>query len=147
MKPSGLPYFLSKASVFNKIAGEQMPTCWIIAGPNGAGRSYLRLVTDLKKSGWNVELIYLALPDAKMSEKRVAERVSHGGHNIPTRDIKRRFPRSLKNLLTEFSYKVDRCFCFMNDGDKPDIVFEQSDVGRKIHNDEYYEILVAGSNQ
>jgi predicted ABC-type ATPase len=39
-----------------------------------------------------------------MSKMRVLERVAHGGHNIPVSAIERRFPRSLYNLLTEYSY-------------------------------------------
>ena len=56
-----------------------------------AGRSYLRLVERLRADGWRVELIYLALPSTEMSKQRVAERVAHGGHNIPAADIARAF--------------------------------------------------------
>lgn len=63
-----------------------------------AGRTYLRLVERLRTEGWRVELIYLALPSVEMSKLRVAERVAHGGHNIPVTDIERRFPRSLSHL-------------------------------------------------
>ena len=48
-----------------------------------AGRTYLRLVERLQYDGWQIELIYLALPNIEMSELRVAERGAHGGHNIP----------------------------------------------------------------
>jgi predicted ABC-type ATPase len=71
-----------------------------------AGRTYLRLVERLQRDGWRVELIYLALPSAEMSKLRVAERVAHGGHNIPLADIERRFPRSLNHLLNDFSHLV-----------------------------------------
>jgi len=37
----------------------------------------------------------------------------------------RRFPRSLHNLLNEFSRAVDHCLCFMNDAKAPILVFEQ----------------------
>ena len=57
-----------------------------------AGRGYLKLIRRMRNDGWQVELIYLALPSVEMSELRVAERVSHGGHNIPTPDIERRSP-------------------------------------------------------
>ena len=67
-----------------------------------AGRTYLRLVERLQYDGWQIELIYLALPNIEMSELRVAERVAHGGHNIPLSDIRRRFSRSLRNLFEEF---------------------------------------------
>ena len=63
-----------------------------------AGRTYLRLVERLHTEGWRVELLYLALPSVEMSKLRVAERVAHGGNNIPVTDIERRFPRSLSHL-------------------------------------------------
>jgi predicted ABC-type ATPase len=106
-----------------------------------AGRTYLRLVDRLRDGGWQVELIYLALPSVEMSKLRVAERVAHGGHNIPVRDIRRRFPRSLHNLLNEFSDSVDRCLCFMNDGESPVLVFEQVGETRDVLHEEYYQLL------
>ena len=72
-----------------------------------AGRAYLRMVDRLRRDGWRVDLIYLALPSAEMSKLRVAERVAHGGHAIPEADIERRFPRSLRHLLNDFSHRVD----------------------------------------
>ena len=99
-----------------------------------AGRSYLKLVRRLRDSGWRVELIYLALPSREMSRMRVAERVAHGGHNIPAADIERRFARSLANLLTDFSPIVEVCRCFMNSGALPEPVCEQRGELRKIAN-------------
>ncbi len=106
-----------------------------------AGRSYLRLIRRLRSEGWRVELIYLALPSVEMSRLRVAERVAHGGHNIPLEDIERRFPRSLQNLLNEFSYAVDRTQCFMNEDDSPQLIFEQQGETREILNPELFEQL------
>lgn len=108
-----------------------MPTCWIIAGPNGAGKTTFALE-------------YLPI---EMSKFRVAERVAHGGHNIPQQDIKRRFPRSLNNLLNIFSQTVDRSVCFMNDGKDPVLVFEQNGEYRDIIDDFYYNLMLqeAGS--
>lgn len=107
-----------------------------------AGRTYLRLVERLRTDGWRVELIYLALPSALMSKLRVAERVAHGGHNIPATDIERRFPRSLRHLLNDFSHRVDSCTCFMNDGESPVLVFEQRGFERDIVHDDYYQLLL-----
>lgn len=106
-----------------------------------AGRSYLKLIQRLRSEGWRVELIYLALPSVEMSRLRVAERVAHGGHNIPLEDIERRFPRSLRNLLNEFSYAVDRTQCFMNNGDTPQPVFIQQGENREILNPELFQQL------
>ncbi len=107
-----------------------------------AGRTYLRLVERLRRDGWRVELIYLALPSVEMSQLRVAERVAHGGHNISQRDIERRFPRSLRHLLDDYSQRVDSCTCFMNDGESPVLVFEQSNNDRDIVHDDYYQLLM-----
>ncbi len=73
---------------------------------------------------------------------RLAERVAHGGHNIPVKDIERRFPRSLRHLLNDFSHRVDSCTCFMNDGESPVLVFEQRGSDRDIVHDGYYQHLL-----
>jgi len=112
-----------------------------------AGRGYLKLVQRLRIEGWRVELIYLALPEKAMSHLRVAERVAHGGHDIPSADIERRFARSLRHLLTDFSHRVDFCRCFMNIGPIPELVFEQTDAQRELHHPTYYQQLVKESEQ
>ena len=97
-----------------------------------SGRGYLKLIRRLRLEGWRVELIYLALPTVEMSKLRVAERIAHGGHNIPVRDIERSFPRSLQNLIDEFSQMTDRTQCFMNDGEVPQPIFVQQGEVRMI---------------
>jgi predicted ABC-type ATPase len=87
-------------------------------------------------------LIYLALPSAKMSRLRVAERVAHGGHNIPKNDIIRRFPRSLHNLLYVFAPEVDRVQCYMNGGTVPELVFLQEYDVRTIFHPDFYKLLL-----
>lgn len=106
-----------------------------------SGRSYLKLIKRLQTEGWRVKLIYLALPNVEMSRQRVAERVVHGGHNVPLQDIERRFSRSLRNLLTEFSIAADRTQCFMNDGESPQLIFLQQGEKREILNFELFDQL------
>ena len=105
-----------------------------------SGRSYLKLVERLQTTGWQVELIYLALPSAEMSRLRVAERVSHGGHHIAEADLIRRFPRSLHNLLNEFAPKVNQVRCFMNNDDKPVLIFQQTGVVRSVLQPDFFLI-------
>ncbi|MBW6520849.1 MAG: zeta toxin family protein [Desulfoarculaceae bacterium] len=107
-----------------------------------AGRGYLRLIHRLKQQGWQVELIYLALPSVEMSKLRVAERVAHGGHNIPSKDIERRFARSLRNLFNDYSTTVNRTRCFMNTDDQPAPVFELQGNVLSIFNQDLYQHLV-----
>jgi predicted ABC-type ATPase len=106
-----------------------------------AGRGHLKLIKRLQNKGWIIELIYLGLPSIEMSKMRVAERVSHGGYNIPREDIERRFPRSLRNLLTEFSARASHCACFMNDSEVPVLIFEQQGETRKIYHEKYMQLI------
>lgn len=106
-----------------------------------AGRGYLKLIDRLCRDGWRVELIYLALPSTEMSRLRVAERVAHGGHDIPVTDITRRFPRSLYNLLYEYAHRCHHARCFLNSGALPDLVFEQTGRERTIFHPGFFELL------
>ncbi|WP_423185316.1 zeta toxin family protein [Alishewanella sp. d11] len=110
-----------------------------------SGRTYLKLIKQLQSEGWQVELIYLALPNSHISELRVAERVKHGGHNIPLKDIKRRFPRSLTNLLLHYSPLVNHCQCYMNADAEPVLIFEQQGDIRLIKETNLFEVLVQGA--
>ena len=112
-----------------------------------SGRGYLKLIRRLRREGWQVELIYLALPTVEISIQRVAERVSHGGHDIPLEDLERRFPKSVRNLLDEFSPLVDHTQCFMNDGDFPQLVFIQDAGNREIINHPLFEQLTQIAQQ
>ncbi len=58
------------------------------------------------------------------------------------RDIEQRSSRSLSNLFHIFSYKLDCCSCFMNDGEKPISVFEQIGNSRDIFHEAYYYQLL-----
>lgn len=110
-----------------------------------SGRGYLRLIKRLKKEGWQVELLYLALPSVELSKLRVLERVEHGGHNIPAKDIERRFPRSLSNLLTLYGHEVDSTRCFLNKDKIPELIFEQQGSKRTIKNESLFQLIVGGS--
>lgn len=107
-----------------------------------SGKSYLRLVERLRLDGWRTELMYLALPNVELSKMRVAERVAHGGHDIPSDAIERRFPRSLRNLLDHYSAAVSRTRCFYNAAQVPELIFEQEGADRRVLNDELFQLLL-----
>ncbi|MBT5927922.1 MAG: hypothetical protein HOH33_15015 [Verrucomicrobia bacterium] len=106
-----------------------------------SGKSNLRLIKRLRYEGWDVELIYLALPSVDMCKRRVAERVAHGGHDIPVSDIERRFFRSLSNLFRAYTKAVTRTRCFMNQFKPPKIVFENCDGKLVVEDSMYFELL------
>ena len=104
-----------------------------------AGRGYLRMLRDMKREGWWIELIYLALPSVSFAQDRVRERVAHGGHDIPDDDIERRYFRGLRNLFDEYTEIAERTRCFYNAERSPRMIFEQQQGHRRILEPEVYQ--------
>jgi predicted ABC-type ATPase len=107
-----------------------------------SGRGYLQLIRRLRSSGWRVELVYLALPSVELSILRVAERVAHGGHDVPLPVLRRRFPRSLQLLFGAYAPAVDHALCNLNAGSRPAPVFFQAGPQRTIADPTLYAQLL-----
>ncbi len=58
----------------------------------------VQFLTDATDAGYDVTLCFIGLASAKISETRVAMRVSQGGHGIPPDKLQARYQRSLNNL-------------------------------------------------
>lgn len=71
-----------------------------------SGKFYGKLIQKAKKKGYLIFLVYLYLPNYKISINRIKERVKHGGHSVEDADVKRRFFRGLYNL---FNFYLDIC--------------------------------------
>lgn len=67
----------------------------VFSDPAGDKLSFLK---EGVAAGYTVVLCFIGLKDAGLSEERVAMRVSQGGHDVPTKKLKARFPRTLRNL-------------------------------------------------
>ena len=64
-----------------------------------ATRSYVKLIQQAKKRGYFVTLLFFSLSTPEQAKRRVAPRVSMGGHNIPSDVIVRRYEAGLQNLF------------------------------------------------
>jgi predicted ABC-type ATPase len=64
-----------------------------------ATRSYQSLVRRAQSLGYQVVLLFFWLESPEMAKKRVAQRVSEGGHDIPDDVITRRYWLGLNNLF------------------------------------------------
>lgn len=64
-----------------------------------ASRSFAPWLRDLSRSGYEVFLFFLRLPAAALAVKRVAERVSMGGHHVPDDTVTRRHDRGIRNFF------------------------------------------------
>ncbi len=62
------------------------------------GASILRNIKMAKALGYQIELHYVGVDSVEIAKKRIAYRVSQGGHGIPDADVERRFTESFQQL-------------------------------------------------
>jgi predicted ABC-type ATPase len=62
--------------------------------------SKIDFLARAKANGYKIILVYIHLFDSSLNEARVKQRVSEGGHNVPTEKIHSRIPRTLKHIKT-----------------------------------------------
>lgn len=107
-------------------------------------RSYSQLVDKAHQKGFIVKLLFFWLKSPEAAIKRVAYRVSHGGHNIPNDVIRRRYTLGIENLFNIYMSKVDHWSIYCNSM-SPRIKMAEGGLnkGREIYNVELFNQLEA----
>jgi predicted ABC-type ATPase len=62
--------------------------------------SKIDFIADAKARGYEVILLCIHLEPPALNEARVQQRVSEGGHGVPSEKISTRLPRTLQNIAT-----------------------------------------------
>jgi len=104
-----------------------------------SGRGYLAVLNGLKVAGYRLHLYYLWTPECDLLVARIRQRVSAGGHNVPERDVRRRYARSLSHLREHVAL-MDKVRLFDTSGSAPVLVFEKNGVVR-IHDEARFEAV------
>ena len=76
----------------------------------------------MEAAGYQIEIIFLSLPSAQLSLRRVAARVKQGGHNVQRADVLRRFARGWKNFQTVYRLCADEWAVYDNSGRTPKVL-------------------------
>lgn len=97
-------------------------------------RSYVSTIRRAQEAGYTVTLFFVYLSSAELAVKRVAKRVSIGGHNIPTDVVHRRYERALRNLFSLYLPICDSYLIVNNSGEEPVEVARGGLMGEKIVN-------------
>src|SRR5688572_8715528 len=84
-----------------------------------SGLTYLPRMRRWKAADYQIELFYLRLDDVRVSLERIAARVRSGGHDVPERDVRRRFARSRSNFTTHYQPLANAWWVFDVNGPKP----------------------------
>jgi predicted ABC-type ATPase len=75
--------------------GESFCMETVFSDPVGDKLGFLK---KARAAGYRVLLIFIGIVSPELSEARVIQRVSEGGHDVPDDRIRSRFPRTLENL-------------------------------------------------
>lgn len=64
-----------------------------------ASRTFAPWAKERTRQGYQVHLIFVWLDSPELSIRRVAARVRKGGHDVPEATVRRRYARSISNLI------------------------------------------------
>jgi predicted ABC-type ATPase len=67
-----------------------------------SGKTYLTLLRDAREKGYRLQLHYLRIATVTDAIERIQQRVLQGGHHVASDDVRRRFGRSLRNLVENY---------------------------------------------
>ena len=107
-----------------------------------SGRSYLRLIRDLKKQGYKVHFFFLWVDTVGVALARVKERVLKGGHDVPQAVVHRRFGRSIRNFFVDYRVLADFWYLFDNTGTRPELIAVEKAKKLRIMKPDIYRALV-----
>jgi predicted ABC-type ATPase len=109
-----------------------------------ATRSYINLVKRAHAQSYRVNLLYFWLSSPELAMKRVAERVSKGGHDIPEAIVRRRYTAGINNLFKLFVPVVDYWAVYDNSlADRAKIASGRLGQPVDIKNKELYDTIIA----
>ena len=91
-----------------------------------SGHTYVRRLQAMKRSDYRIAIVYLRLGTVDLALQRIAARVAQGGHDVPRRDVARRFKRSLENFKHIYAPMADSWAIYDNSSDTPLLVAQSS---------------------
>jgi predicted ABC-type ATPase len=87
-----------------------------------SGKLYVKLFKKLREDDYQLHLFFLWLPSPQLAIERIKERVREGGHDVPIRDIRRRFYRSVANFFKLYQPFLNSWMILNNTGIRPALI-------------------------
>jgi len=100
--PEGFSYHAATvaAKIREDLITQGVPFCFETVFSHEAKIDF---IARAKANGYKIILVYIHLLDSSLNEARVKQRVSEGGHDIPTEKIHSRIPRTMKHIKAVLS--------------------------------------------
>ena len=89
-----------------------------------SGRVYVSRLQQALAQGYRINIYYLWLPAVEVALRRIRQRVTKGGHNVPAIDVKRRFRPSLENFFRLYLPLAENALLFDGSTRPPKLVAE-----------------------
>ena len=86
-----------------------------------SGRTYVRRMEIWKRAGYRIEIVYLRLSSVELALRRIEARVRQGGHDVPRRDVMRRFKRGWENFQKAYQPMAESWAVYDNSGASPQL--------------------------
>lgn len=111
-----------------------------------ASRTFAPWLRARKHEGYQVHLVFLALPSAEVAIERVKCRVRAGGHSVPDDVIRRRFQRGITNLKDIYLEVVDEWEVFdASDVAGPKLITSKTAGAERLEQTAFWQLLKKGS--
>jgi predicted ABC-type ATPase len=108
-----------------------------------SGRAYASLIKELRRTGYHVHMFYIWVPSPDLALMRIRDRVTKGGHDVPARDVRRRFTRTRTNLLTIYRPLLDTLHFFDNSRAELHLIFKDEARRTTVFDAQAYEELLS----
>ena len=106
-----------------------------------SGLTYASMLAEAKKAGYRIRLAYLWLPGVRISLQRVRQRCLKGGHDVPARDVRRRFVPSLVNFFRRYLPLADEALLFDAAAYPPQLIVRWAGGTKEVIDSRRYEAV------
>ncbi|MEW6041241.1 MAG: zeta toxin family protein [Elusimicrobiota bacterium] len=90
-----------------------------------AGKYYIHLLRDAWEKKYHLHFFFLWIPTPELAIERIKDRVAEGGHDVPARDVSRRFYRGLHNFFRFYKPLADSWVLFNNSENIPVLIAKE----------------------
>lgn len=97
-----------------------------------SGLTYATLLKEAKNNNFKITIYFIFLKKVSLNLARIRKRVSEGGHNIPSKTVRRRHLRCFENFWNIYRHLVDEWTILDNSTVKPKLILN-SHKFEKMH--------------
>ena len=107
-----------------------------------AGKSYINRLKKLKQNGYSLHLFFLWIPTVELAVARIKDRVTDGGHNVPTQDVRRRFSRGIHNFFKFYKPLLNSWMLLNNSSTTPSLIAKEKGKQLTIINKDVFKNIL-----